>query len=102
VDTGEAVIVGVNRYQTDEPDRIEVFSLDPALEQSQADRVRQLRARRDSSGWQAALSAVRSAAESSDNLVPVIIAAVEAEATVGEVADTLRQAFGEYREVALD
>jgi methylmalonyl-CoA mutase, N-terminal domain len=102
VDTGEAVIVGVNRYQTDEPDRIEVFSLDAALEQSQADRVRQLRARRDAARWEAALAAVRSAAESTENLVPVIIAAVEAEATVGEIADTLRQAFGEYREVALD
>jgi methylmalonyl-CoA mutase N-terminal domain/subunit len=102
VDTGEAVIVGVNRYQTDEPDRIEVFSLDPALEQSQADRVRQLRARRDGARWQSALAAVRSAAETTENLVPVIIASVEAEATVGEIADTLRQAFGEYREVALD
>jgi methylmalonyl-CoA mutase N-terminal domain/subunit len=102
VDQGSAVVVGVNRYQTDEPDRIDVFSLDPALEQSQAERVRQVRAGRGQAGWQAALAAVRSAAEGTDNLVPVIIAAVEAGATVGEIADTLRQAFGEYREVALD
>ena len=51
---------------------------------------------------QAALDAVRRAAQGSDNLVPVIVGAVEANATVGEIADTLRQAFGEYREVALD
>jgi len=102
VDTGDAVVVGVNRYQTDEPERIEVFTLDPALEQAQTAGVKALRAGRDDAAWRAALDAVRHAAEGSDNLVPVIIAAVEAKATVGEIADTLRQAFGEYREVALD
>ena len=84
------MVVGVNKYQTDEPDRIEVFSLDPALEQSQVERVQQLRARRDRAQWQAALDAVRQAARGSDNLVPVIVGAVEANATVGEIADTLR------------
>jgi methylmalonyl-CoA mutase, N-terminal domain len=102
VDTGDAVVVGVNRYQTEEVERIEVFTLDPALEQAQAARVQALRAGRDDAAWRAALDVVRRAAEGSDNLVPVIIAAVEAKATVGEIADTLRQAFGEYREVALD
>jgi methylmalonyl-CoA mutase N-terminal domain/subunit len=102
VDTSDAVVVGVNRYQTDEPERIEVFTLDPALEQAQAARVKAVRAGRDDAAWRAALDAVHQAAEGSDNLVPVIIAAVEAKATVGEIADTLRQAFGEYREVALD
>jgi len=102
VDTGEAVVVGVNRYQSDEPERIEMFTLDPALEQAQIARVAAVRAGRDDAAWRAALDAVRQAADGSDNLVPVIIAAVEAKATVGEIADTLRQAFGEYREVALD
>lgn len=102
VDAGEAIVVGINRYTTNEPGHIEVFSLDPALERAQIDRVRTLRARRDQTRWRSALDSVASAAQASDNLVPPIIAAVEAEATVGEIADTLRQVFGEYKEVALD
>jgi methylmalonyl-CoA mutase N-terminal domain/subunit len=102
VDAGDAVVVGVNRYASSEPDGIDTFSLDPALEHAQAARVRAVRARRDESHWKAALAAVAAAAESRDNLVPPIIAAVEASATVGEVADTLRSVFGEYKEVALD
>jgi methylmalonyl-CoA mutase, N-terminal domain len=102
IDGGHAVVVGVNRYTSDEADRIEMFSLDPRLERAQSDRVRDVRARRDQTRWRSALDAVASAAKASDNLVPPIIAAVEAEATVGEIADTLRAVFGEYREVALD
>ena len=102
IDSGAAIVVGLNRYTSDQPDRIEVFSLDPALELAQADRVRALRGRRDQAQWKAALAAVATAAGGSDNLVPPIIAAVEASATVGEIADTLRGVFGEYKEVALD
>jgi methylmalonyl-CoA mutase N-terminal domain/subunit len=102
IDTGGATVVGVNRYTSDEPDRIEVFSLDPALEREQIARVQGLRARRDSATWMAALNAVTAAARGTDNLVPHIINAVEASATVGEVADTLRAVFGEYREVAME
>jgi methylmalonyl-CoA mutase N-terminal domain/subunit len=102
IDKGEQVVVGVNRYESDEPDRIEVFRLDPALEQAQVERVRALRARRDPVAWRRALDAVVSAARGGDNLVPVIVDAVEAYATVGEIADALREVFGEYREVALD
>ena len=65
-------------------------------------RVQQVRRERSAGAWQAALDAVRGAATTSDNLVPPIIAAVEAKATVGEIADTLRSVFGEYREVSLD
>ncbi|MGH9174489.1 MAG: acyl-CoA mutase large subunit family protein, partial [Vicinamibacterales bacterium] len=89
IDNGEAIVVGVNRYTSDDLDRIDVFSLDPALERAQVDRVQALRARRDASRWNAALEAVASTARSGDNLMPPIIAAVEAEATVGEIADTL-------------
>ena len=102
VDTGAAVVVGLNRYTADEPDRIEVFRLDPALEQAQVLRLRERRATRDAARWRGALDAVAGAACSADNLVPPIIAAVEAHATVGEIADTLRGAFGEYEEVAFD
>ena len=102
VDAQESVVVGVNRYATDEPERVDVFSLDPALERAQAERVRAVRARRDVSNCQAALARVAVAARGRDNLVPHIITAVEADATVGEIADTLRNEFGEYKEVALD
>jgi len=102
IDSGEAVVVGVNRYTSDEPDRIEVFNLDPDLERAQIERVQALRARRDDARWKASLDAVGAAAGGNDNLVPRIIAAVESHATVGEIADTLRTVFGEYREVALD
>jgi methylmalonyl-CoA mutase N-terminal domain/subunit len=102
VDAGEAVVVGVNRYTTDEPDRIEVFSLAAELEAQQRARVQALRARRDAARWKAALAAVAHAAAGTDNLVPAIVAAVEAGATVGEVADAMRNVFGEFKEVAID
>jgi methylmalonyl-CoA mutase N-terminal domain/subunit len=102
IDASDAVVVGVNRYTTDEPDRIEVFSLDPALERAQAERVQAVRAGREHANWQAALDQVASAARGRDNLVPHIVTAVEARATVGEIAETLRNIFGEYKEVALD
>jgi methylmalonyl-CoA mutase N-terminal domain/subunit len=102
IDSGEAVVVGVNKYVTDEAASIEVFQVDPQLEVQQVQRVQQVRQVRDQTQWQAALEAVGHAAKGSDNLVTPIIAAVEASATVGEIADTLRSVFGEYREVSLD
>ena len=102
VDAGEAVVVGVNRYQTDESARVEMFELDPEIEMQQVERVREVRRTRDQGVWQAALASVESAARGRDNLVPHIVAAVEARATVGEIADTLRRVFGEYREAGLD
>ena len=102
VDAGEAIVVGVNRYQTDEPSTVEVFQVDPELERQQQARVQGVRATRDAGRWQAALDEIARAAGTRDNLVPPIIAAVESHATVGEIADTLRGVFGEYREVSLD
>jgi methylmalonyl-CoA mutase N-terminal domain/subunit len=102
VDSGAAVVVGVNRYQADEASRVEVFQLDPEIERQQVVRVRGVRSARDDSTWRSALEAVGVAARGRDNLLPPIIAAVEARATVGEIADTLRTVFGEYREVGLD
>jgi methylmalonyl-CoA mutase N-terminal domain/subunit len=102
IDAGEAVVVGVNKYVTDEAASIEVFQVDPELEKKQARRVRRMREVRNVRECQAALDALRSAAASSDNLVPKVIAAVEAHATVGEISDAMRGVFGEYREVSLD
>lgn len=102
IDQGTAVLVGVNRFVVDEDSEIEVFQVDPALEAEQIARVRGLRARRDAAGWKSSLAAVEAAASGTDNLVPPITAAVEAGATVGEIADTMRGVFGEHREVSLD
>jgi methylmalonyl-CoA mutase, N-terminal domain len=102
VDAGEAVVVGVNRFVTDEKPSVDVFRVDPEVERQQIERVRALRAGRSEPEWKAALHAVETAAAGSDNLVPVIIAAVEKRATLGEIADTLRRVFGEYTDVSQD
>ena len=102
VDRGESIVVGVNRFATEAQPPLEVFALEPDVEAGQVARVRALRAARDQSAWRSALDAVAAAARGADNLVPPIIAAVEARATVGEIADTMRGVFGEYREVAVD
>ena len=99
IDAGEAVVVGVNRLAAEEPSQqVAILRIDPELERQQVERVRQVRATRDEPAWRAALEAVRAAARGPDNLVPPIIAAVEARATLGEIADALRSVFGEHRE----
>jgi methylmalonyl-CoA mutase, N-terminal domain len=102
IDASDAIVVGVNRYVSDDQGHIDMFTLDPALERAQTGRVQQVRASRDETNWKASLARVADAARARENLVPQIVAAVEAHATVGEIADTLRGVFGEYKEVALD
>jgi methylmalonyl-CoA mutase N-terminal domain/subunit len=102
IDRGTAVVVGVNRFATDERPAMEVFALDPDVERTQVARLRALRVARDQSPWRSALDAIETAARGRDNLVPRIVAAVEAKATVGEIADTMRGVFGEFREVAVE
>ena len=92
----------MNRFTSDERPPLEVFALDPAVERRQVEKVQRGRQTRDQSRWRAALDAVLFAAGGTDNLVPPIVAAVEAHATVGEIADTMRGVFGEFREVAVD
>ncbi len=98
IDTGESTVVGVTRFQTEEAATIPTFTIDPDIERVQQERVRSLRAARDPGAWRASLDSVRRAAEGSANLMPPIIAAVLAKATVGEISDTLRAVFGEHRE----
>ena len=98
VDSGAATVVGVNRYAADEPTPIEALRIDPNLEARQVERVRAVRASRDDARCRAALGQVERAARGQTNLVPPIIEAVEAHATVGEIADTLRRVFGEHQE----
>jgi methylmalonyl-CoA mutase N-terminal domain/subunit len=106
IDSGEAVVVGVNKYivrgprEQGEASRNEVFRVDPDAERRQADRVRDVRAGRSAERCRRALERVSAAAADGANLVPPIIVAVESMATVGEIADTLRAVFGEYQETA--
>jgi methylmalonyl-CoA mutase N-terminal domain/subunit len=101
VDHGEAIVVGVNRFAVEHETPIPTQHIDEGLENQQIERLRALRARRDSGPWQASLQQVEDAARSGANLMPVILAAVEAYATVGEISDTLRKVFGEYKEAVV-
>jgi methylmalonyl-CoA mutase N-terminal domain/subunit len=98
IDTGQAVVVGVNRFTDASSADVapDVFHVDPELERRQIERVRAVRAGRSEQEWRAGLAAVEQAARCGGNLVPPIVAAVEKRATLGEVADTLRGVFGEY------
>jgi methylmalonyl-CoA mutase N-terminal domain/subunit len=101
VDGLEQVVVGVNRFEAEQDKPIDILRIDPDLERRQVERVRALRARRPAESWQAGLKAVEEAARGGANLMPAIIAAVENHATVGEISDTLRRVFGEYRETVV-
>ena len=98
VESGKQVIVGVNRFNADEPGTQPVFRIDPEVERTQVARVRRVRAERDESALRAALAELDAAARSTDNLMPHILAASTAMGTVGEISDVLRRVFGEYRE----
>jgi len=98
IDTGEAVVVGVNRYQDASAAPADLFRIDPEVERQQIERVRALRASRSESDWLAAIAAVEHAARGADNLVPPIVDAVEKRATLGEIADAMRRVFGEYEQ----
>jgi methylmalonyl-CoA mutase N-terminal domain/subunit len=101
VERQQAVVVGVNRFTLEEEKPVPLERVDPRLESKQVERVRALRARREPSPWQAALNQVEEAARTNQNLMPRIIRAIEANATVGEISDTLRQVFGEYKETVV-
>jgi methylmalonyl-CoA mutase N-terminal domain/subunit len=99
IERGERVVVGVNRFDSGDTSRIEMLQIDPDIERRQIERLRRVRAARNAGDWRAALDAVATAARGTANLVPPIIAAVEANATVGEISDTLRGVFGEHKEI---
>ena len=98
IDTGESPVVGVTKFETGEGATIPTFSVDPDIERVQHARVLHVRDARDAASWRASLDAIRDAARGDTNLVPLVIAAVRAKATVGDISDTLREVFGEYRE----
>jgi methylmalonyl-CoA mutase N-terminal domain/subunit len=98
VDAGEAIVVGVNKFSGGEEAEMNLQRLNPQLEERQVERLRALRLRRPTAEWGQGLRGLEDAARSGENLMPHIVRAVEALATVGEIADTLRGVFGEFRE----
>src|SRR5215471_16209726 len=100
IDSGAAVVVGVNRFAGTDERTVPTFNVDPEVERRQIERVRAVRAGRSESAWKAALDAIGHAARGGANLVPPIIDAVEAHATLGEIADAMRAVFGVYQETA--
>jgi methylmalonyl-CoA mutase N-terminal domain/subunit len=100
VEGGDRVVVGQNAFQGEDAP-VPVLKVDPALEERQAARVKAFRAARDGAAARRALDEVGRAARGSDNLMPPILAAVEAKATLGEISDALREVFGEHRETVV-
>ena len=95
-ESGDKVIVGVNRFEMAEPDPTDIFDFNPALERQQADRVRALRDRRDNAAVEKALDRLDEAARSEENLLYPMKDALQAYATLGEVSDVLRKIFGVF------
>jgi methylmalonyl-CoA mutase, N-terminal domain len=98
VESKEQIIVGVNDFIAEEERSIPTLRIEPEIERSQIARLNALRAKRDSANTHAALAELQRRAATTENLLPAILAAVEAHATVGEISDALRHVFGEYQE----
>jgi methylmalonyl-CoA mutase N-terminal domain/subunit len=101
IERGDLVVVGVNKFRDDEAGQVAppIHRIDPDGERRQIERVRRVRSERDPVAWSAALDRLEAAARGNDNLLPPIIDAVKAYATVGEISDRLRSAFGVHREL---
>ena len=98
VESKEQIIVGVNDFIAEEERSIPTLRIEPEIERSQIARLNALRAKRDSAKTHAALAELQRRAATTENLLPAILTAVEAHATVGEISDALRRVFGEYQE----
>jgi methylmalonyl-CoA mutase, N-terminal domain len=96
VESGERVIVGVNRYEEDESEAIELHRIDPESEQRQLERTARVRAERDAGAAEEALGEVRRVARSDENLLPAMREALRVHCTVGEVCEVLREEYGTY------
>jgi methylmalonyl-CoA mutase N-terminal domain/subunit len=101
IEQGRRVVVGVNKYQVEEAEEqgVSLFQSNPQAERDQIERLRALRQRRSRDKVDAALSALRQAAQGDQNLMPLLIEASEAYASLGEICGVLREVFGEYKPV---
>jgi methylmalonyl-CoA mutase N-terminal domain/subunit len=101
LDTGEKTLVGVNKYTEGNGPPPSLLRIDPGVEPAQLERLRRVRRERDQGRHARALQALEAAARSDDNVVPHVLEAVRAYASVQEIADTLKKVFGAYREGAV-
>jgi methylmalonyl-CoA mutase N-terminal domain/subunit len=99
IESAERIVVGVNRFTDDETVRPPLQRIDPGLERQQIERIERLRASRDTAAWSDVLERLEQVARGTENVVPAIIDAVQAQATLGEISDRLRTVWGEHREV---
>ena len=97
IESKEKIIVGVNEYQTEETTKIPIFKIDASIQEAQIQKIKALKANRDNVVASACLAAIKDAAITGQNIMPPVIAAVEANCTLGEIADVLRGVFGEYQ-----
>jgi methylmalonyl-CoA mutase N-terminal domain/subunit len=95
---GKKIIVGVNTFQTEEKNRIPILRVDDSIRKAQCEKLRQLRNSRDNDLCKTLLGTLRQHAVDGTNIMPVVVQAIEAKCTLGEIADTLRSVFGEYRQ----
>lgn len=96
IESGKKVIVGVNKFQTEEKPFDKIFTVDDAIQKVQIDKIKKLKAERNNEAVKTALQNLQNAAKDNTNIMPPILAAVENYATLGEIADTMRKVFGEY------
>ena len=97
IESGERIIVGVNRFTVEEPPFLKHFVVDDSIRQVQAEKLRKLKSERDQAKAQALIQRVEAIAKGTENLMPVLIEAVENRVTLGEISDALRRVFGEYK-----
>ncbi|MBI5523177.1 MAG: methylmalonyl-CoA mutase family protein [Desulfarculus sp.] len=97
IETGERVVVGMNKFVTKDKHQGELLRVDPKVREEQATALAKLRAERDNQAVTAGLAALKAAAQGEENLMPHLVNCVRAYATLGEICDTLRGVFGEYR-----
>jgi methylmalonyl-CoA mutase, N-terminal domain len=97
IESGEKIIVGVNKFQVNEKNTTPVFRIDESIQKTQTDKLKALRAKRDNIKTAACLKLIHEKAVSGENLMPAVVDAVEHYCTLGEIADELRKVFGEYR-----
>ena len=98
VETGERIVVGMNKFQIEEEAPKDLLRVDPAVGEMQKQKLVDLRAKRDNTAVEAKLVELRAACEGTDNVMPVIVEAVKAYATLGEICGVMREVFGEYQQ----
>ncbi len=97
IESGEKIIVGVNKFQIEEPHHLHAFRIDDSIRQVQSEKLRALKSRRNNEAVQHSIKRIHEAATGNTNLMPAVLEAVENYCTLGEIADVLRNVFGEYK-----